>query len=91
MKNASTITIQQNSRIRIVGRLVSMSKPENWPVSSSSGCAAVNPDEATKPGRIRSAALSEPPLAFSPMLENELKTMPASDLKLPMMKANAPT
>src|SRR5207247_11215175 len=36
-KKASTIRIQHNSRIRMVGRLVRTSKPENWLVSSSSG------------------------------------------------------
>lgn len=36
-KKASTIRIQQNKRIKIVGRLVRTSKPENWPVSSRSG------------------------------------------------------
>ena len=40
--------------------------PISSPAFSSSGRDAVNPVEATNPGRIRSAAVSEAPDAFKP-------------------------
>ena len=52
--------------------------PISSPALSSSGRDAVKPVEATKPGRIRSAAVSEAPEAFSPSPAKERKMMSAS-------------
>ena len=65
--------------------------PISSPAFSSSGRDAANPAEATKPGRIRSAAVIAVPEAFSPKPAKDWKTMSARPLKLLSSSAKKPT
>jgi hypothetical protein len=56
--------------------------PISSPAFSISGREAENPVEATDPGRIRSAAVSEAPDALSPSPVNDWNTMSERPLKL---------
>ena len=65
--------------------------PISSPAFSSSGRDAVNPVDATNPGRIRSAAVSDAPLAFKPSPAKDWKMMSARPLKLLSSSAKKPT
>jgi len=65
--------------------------PDQLARLSSSGRDAENPVEATNPGRIRSAAVSDAPDAFSPSPANDWKMMSARPLKLLSSSAKKPT
>ena len=58
---------------------------------SSKGFPASIPMDASRPGCRNSPWLSAKPEASRPSPANERKTISASALKLPMMKAKAPT
>ena len=91
-KNASsTITHASISTAMVTKLEKNVVIPISSPAFSSSGRDAVNPADATNPGRIRSAAVIAVPDAFSPSPANDWKTMSASPLKLLSSSAKKPT
>ena len=92
MKKATMTMIQATNRTTMVSMFVKTDgKPASLPISSSIGCAACTPTVASRPGWRSCASPIDAPDAFRPRPAKERKTMEASQLKLPMMKAKAPT
>ena len=91
-KNASSTITHASSSTAMVTKLEkNVVMPISSPAFSSSGRDAVNPAEATNPGRIRSAAVIAVPEAFRPSPANDWKTMSARPLKLLSSSAKKPT
>ena len=99
MKSCTDSTKKANSTIShasisttMVTKLVKNDvMPISSPAFSSSGREAVKPVDATNPGRIRSAAVSDAPDAFKPNPAKDWKTMSARPLKLFSSSAKNPT
>src|SRR6516162_534363 len=72
MKNASSTISHASISTTIVTKFVKNDvMPISSPAFSNSGWEAVNPVEATNPGRMRSAAVSDAPDAFNPNPAND--------------------
>ena len=90
-KASSTISHASISTTMVTKLVKNDVMPISSPAFSSSGRDAVNPVDATNPGRIRSAAVSDAPDAFKPSPANDWKTMSARPLKLLSSSAKKPT
>ncbi|MCY1551039.1 hypothetical protein D9M68_873390 [compost metagenome] len=91
-KKLITTTSQARNSTRMLSRLPkTLGKPLRLLICSSNGLPASMPMDASRPGCRNSAWLSAEPDASRPSPANERKTISASTLKLPIMKAKAPT
>ncbi|MCY1536851.1 hypothetical protein D9M68_723230 [compost metagenome] len=92
-KKKLTITTSQarNSTVMLCRFSKTPGNPLSVLICSRRGPPASTPMEANRPGFRNSAGLSAEPAASRPNPAKELKRIFASALKLPMMKAKAPT
>ena len=89
-KASSTISHASSSTTMVTKLEKKVVMPISSPAFSISGREAENPVEATNPGRIRSAAVSDAPDAFSPSPVKDWNTMSARPLKLLSSRAKKP-
>ncbi len=92
MKKLASTTSHARNSTTIMSKLATVSvSPVRLPMRSSRGRPASMPRAAIRPGCRNCSCVIEEPDASRPRPAKEVKMILASQLKLPMMKANAPT